>query len=660
MRIRMPIRAVAEWTVLAALLTVLVLVLAHRTREPSAHPLARVDAAIYDRAQEWWAQPPREDVVVVAIDDDSLAQIGRWPWRRAVGAHLVERIQAQEPRILGVDLLLTEPTADDERLAAALASGPAPVVLPVTQHPDRLGHEVALLPVPVLGTGQALAHVDFAPDADGLIRGLYRVESGFAAMAWVLASPERAARPADEAILAAAQGRPWTREQYLRLGALSRPVPQVSAAALMRGEVPPDTLRGRIVLLGATARGLGDAYRTTLYTGSALVPGVALHAAAVSALLDDRVRHVPPPPFRPVAFVAILLLVLAVLYRTEPRTGLAVTAASLVAVVLASVAAVGAGWWVAPGALLVPLALAFPLWSWRRLHAASAGLMAQAIRLETDPASAVAAERRGPVEPIARRLQRLEGAADRIRDLNRGLAESLDALRAAQQEREQTLRFLSHDLRTPHLSILGVLQRNEGSPIDPYDARLIERQSRRALALTDGFMQLARAESQALRLEPYDLADLITEATDACWERATARGVRIVAPPAADADTVCPCDPGLVRRALVNLIDNAVRHSPPGESVEATLERDGDDWRMGISDRGPGIAAADRERVFEPWWRGESADPDGGAGLGLAFVAAVADRHGGRVRAMGRDDGGARLELWIPTSQSPALEVNFG
>jgi two-component system OmpR family sensor kinase len=161
-------------------------------------------------------------------------------------------------------------------------------------------------------------------------------------------------------------------------------------------------------------------------------------------------------------------------------------------------------------------------------------------------------------------------------------------------------------------------------------------------------MQLARAESQPLRRAPQDLVGLSIEAADACWQQAEARGLRIAGPALEPGDAVCACDAMLVRRALVNLLDNALRHAPPGSQVDLGLERDGAGWRLSVSHRGPGVRPADRTRTFEPWWRGRDADPSSGVGLGLAVVATVAERHGGAARALGRDAGGARIELWLP------------
>ena len=636
---------------LTALLTGLVLLLGQAGGEPSTHPVARLDTALYDFGLRVWARPPREEVVVVAIDDTSLAQVGRWPWRRAVSALLLERVHAQAPRSIAIDVLFVEPADGDEQLARAAGAGVAPVVLAVARHRDSPDRDLALLPVPLLGAGRALGHVELTADADGLIRGLYLQEGGFPAMSALLAGPG-VAMPSPAAPPAGG----WERSGPIRLGGLSVPVREVSAAALMRGELPADTLRDRIVLVGVTARGLGDTHATPLFPGAPLVTGVALHAAAVSALLEGRVLRQPPKALRLAAFAALMLAVMAVLYRTGPRGGLLLSAGAVAAIAGAAVAGIGAGWWLAPGALMVGLALAFPLWSWRRLHAASVGLMTQAAALEADdPGRREGRARAGaaPIEPIARRLHRLGDAADRIRGLNRQLAQSVSELRAAQHEREETLRFLSHDLRSPTLSILSLLERNGAADLPLEQVRSVRQLANRTLELADGFMRLARAESQPLELATHDLHDLAVVAADACWTLASARGQRIVT--AADGGSQqpapCRCDARLVQRALVNLIDNALRFTSPGGTVTVGIARAAGGWRLTVDDDGPGIAPEDRLRIFEAGWRGrqpDGAEADGGAGLGLAFVAAVMARHGGSAVATERPGGGARIELTLP------------
>ena len=117
-----------EWIVLTVALTLLASALGEMSG------LGRADQTLYDAAMERLSQPAPEDIVIIAIDEPSLARIGRWPWRRAVHATLIEKVAAAKPRAIGIDLILAEPDArdpeGDRALARALQSH-SRIVLPV-------------------------------------------------------------------------------------------------------------------------------------------------------------------------------------------------------------------------------------------------------------------------------------------------------------------------------------------------------------------------------------------------------------------------------------------------------------------------------------------------------------------------------------------------
>jgi signal transduction histidine kinase len=115
-------------------------------------------------------------------------------------------------------------------------------------------------------------------------------------------------------------------------------------------------------------------------------------------------------------------------------------------------------------------------------------------------------------------------------------------------------------------------------------------------------------------------------------------------------------DPGLLDQLLWNLVDNALKFTPSGGTVSVSVDTHGDHVRIRVRDTGPGIAEPDLERIFERFYRADlartaSAGP-GGTGLGLSIVRAIADVHGGRVRAANQPDGGAYFEVRLPVSDA--------
>jgi two-component system sensor histidine kinase BaeS len=105
-----------------------------------------------------------------------------------------------------------------------------------------------------------------------------------------------------------------------------------------------------------------------------------------------------------------------------------------------------------------------------------------------------------------------------------------------------------------------------------------------------------------------------------------------------------------VARVVGNLLDNAVRHSPPGSTVHVAVRRSGALAEVIVEDRGPGISPDDLERIFSRFYRGEKSRSrtHGGAGLGLAIARGIIDVHGGEIRAENRSEGGARFVCSLP------------
>ncbi|KVX23341.1 hybrid sensor histidine kinase/response regulator [Burkholderia ubonensis] len=201
------------------------------------------------------------------------------------------------------------------------------------------------------------------------------------------------------------------------------------------------------------------------------------------------------------------------------------------------------------------------------------------------------------------------------------------------RQRDEALDFLSHDMRSPQTSILALLDvyRAEHGDMPPIMER-IAGHARRALALADGFIHLTRAQSERRAHEVVSLNEIVLDAADQLWEKATGFGSRVVTQ-VPDAECVTMGDRLMLTRAVVNLIDNGLKYGPAGADVHCTLAGDDGAWLIGVEDGGAGIAPAQRASATETFVRLESAHgaARSGFGLGLAFVRATAARHRGQI-----------------------------
>jgi signal transduction histidine kinase len=256
---------------------------------------------------------------------------------------------------------------------------------------------------------------------------------------------------------------------------------------------------------------------------------------------------------------------------------------------------------------------------------------------------------------------------DEVGELARTLEEMLRSLDAARAEREAALRkqreFVadaSHELRTPLTSVLANLELLQAMQVEPergeeraiVDSAL--RSSGRMSRLVGDLLLLARADTGrvAARTE-CDLAEIAGNAAAEVAPTAGERELRI--------DNERPLrvvgNPDELHRMVLNLLDNAVRHTPPGSTVELSLRASGGDAVVEVADDGPGVPVEMRKQIFDRFVRGDGpADtaPRGGSGLGLAIVRAVATSHGGSVEVTESEHGGARFRIRLPLAKSQA------
>jgi PAS domain S-box-containing protein len=731
----------------------------------------RTDLAIFDSALA--IAPAPSDVVIVAIDDASIAALGRWPWSRAVHAALLDRLREDGARAVALDILFTEPDPNspegDVALARAMKKGP-PTILPLLAD-FRGGNQAPreLLPMAILAQAAAgLGHVDLEVDPDGIVRSVFLREGPGAATREYLTAALLKHTPGAGPLQLRGERYPeaeasptaWVRDYRVLIPFLGPPghFSEVSYLDVLNGAVSPSAIRGKWVLVGVTAQGLGDGVPTPRSGYSRPMAGVEVSANVLQALRSGTTIGRLPIPLMILLGLIPVALVGVGLQRLAPGQALLLAASLVLATVGLSVLLLRvAGWWWPPTASVAVLLSAYPLWSWQRLKATQSFLEEELRQLARESFPLLPALPGAPTSArsddfLQRRIELLRQATQRLRSARRLFAATIDALpdatilvdtqgrivlvnpaasalfgspgdqllqgtavdelfsrraldqlpfaslagrapctvevtlaetgrhcllravafhneigarvgtivdvadvtelRAAQREREDVLRFLSHDMRSPATSLLGLaqLQRDPSRALSHHElSQRLDLLAQRVLTLVDSFVALARAESaDPATFDQFDLRDAVLDAYDEVWAAAQAREIAI-SPSLLEEPCMVSGDRHLLARAIINLLSNAIKFSASGTGVELLCEHAGANAVVSIVDHGPGVEPERRAALFVRFSRGvhRGSDP-GGAGLGLAFVRVVAEKHGGVAWAEHEREQGTVFRLSVP------------
>jgi signal transduction histidine kinase len=232
------------------------------------------------------------------------------------------------------------------------------------------------------------------------------------------------------------------------------------------------------------------------------------------------------------------------------------------------------------------------------------------------------------------------------------MASNIEALFDA---RRQLVAWASHDLRTPVASIQAMLDAVQDglASMEEY-APALRQQTRTLALLIDDLFELARIDAGALTLElrKAQLPQLVSHCVAGLEAEARARQVRLES----QLDDALPdvrCAPEHVQRVLLNLVTNALRHTPSDGSVLVRAQRRAGELEVSVEDTGVGLSSEAQQRMFERFWRGDASRTraSGGAGLGLAIARGFVEAQGGRIWAENRPEGGARFAFTLPLAE---------
>lgn len=446
--------------------------------------LVQLDLPLYDQFMRINTRPARDDIIIVAIDDYSISQLGRWPWQRALHAQVLNTIMQAKPKAIGLDVIMTEPELsitstiqgpsgrnNDAALSKALQASNK-VVLPMVT--AMMGSSItSLLPIPdFLKTARSIGHINLELDKDGVARSVFLKEgqsgSWWPHFALALANigeqhvtnsrrrlpggHDSAERRDSHSISgiddnsgedtsasenpgkAVPQGE-WQRDDQMHIPyaggtGLFRSIPYIS---VLRGEVPKDFFHNKYVLIGATAIGMADAFPTPDSGTSGVMPGIEINANILASLLDHRSIRIAPMLQTTLFSIVPVLTVLFSYLLLTPRFSLMLTVLLMLITGAVSYVTFTHGLWIAPSAALIGMGLAYPLWSWCRLEAAISYLGQEFILLDQEPHLLPETKPSGnPLyqgeDLLEQRINAMRNAARRVRDLRQFISDNLDSL----------------------------------------------------------------------------------------------------------------------------------------------------------------------------------------------------------------------------------------
>lgn len=736
-----------EWWVVALLSTVIAIFLViERVTE-------RLDSLAYDLIERQQRYDPDPRILLVTIDQRSLEELGPWPWPRERHARLIEMLARNHPKAIAYDVLFIDPGPDDAALGAAIALAPlhVPMLFDVPGKNGRAYDKV--LPVEQVRRGTTgVGHVNLVLDTDGVIRRIRRYEGIGEAWPHLM---ELVRRTALDLPIDAPAGD--TMPLLISYAGPPGHFPSIDAATVLRGEVPAELLRDRLILVGATAQGLGDYHATAVSHSGGAMSGLEIQANFLNDLLTGRIVREGGLLSQLLFTIIPLWLLLLGFSRLRPRAAIALCASlALIVMTVTAVALLGFHFWLPPTTALVTLAIVYALWGWRRLAAVSGYMIQELEALRSEPnAFAPAGVIDGPMDPVSRQTALLNVAITQMRDMRRFVTDSLNQLPDAifvadtnglillgndagralnaqfgdggsnltsllsafqhadrgrageagndaiawppgqpeshdqmllggelcfdlraterlaadgqrvgwimhmvditqawqgRKEREETLRFLSHDIRTPLASILALIAASKSADLSPELSRRLSGHAQRSLDLADGFIHLARAQMLDFQMRPLNLPDLMQDAVDELWPQITAHKISIVTE-GDDQELLAMGERTLLTRALINLIDNAIKYAGDGSKITCSCSRGRIDRRPAavcrIADNGAGLSADQVDTLLGGFQRGP-ASHQRGAGLGLSFVQTVVQRHGGQLHCDSAPGQGAAFTIALP------------
>jgi CHASE2 domain-containing sensor protein/anti-sigma regulatory factor (Ser/Thr protein kinase) len=613
--------------------------------------LVRFDNLHYDLGRYLTFKPAPADIVIVAIDEVSLRSVGRWPWSRIVHADLVNKLKHEQARVIGLDIIFSEPELSNPEADLILAKAiedAGNVVLPVLFEESYRGSPIQQsVPMEDFAShAAALGRVHVPLDADGIARSIYLWEGlGSARMPHFSQAILQAAKelpeninlfPNDNVLV---KSKELVSLDYRRVKFLGPPghFTRISYINVLTGEFPAHFFKNKIVLVGATAVGLGDVLPTPVSAQMQPMPGVEFHANAIAGMRNSELIVSTPIWFTCLLSVMLALIPILFLPKLSPlKSLLSIVLYYFLVVAIAVALPYFFNIWMPPASALIAILLAYPIWSWRKLESAQVYLDDALQKLHDDLALLGVDE--GELEytsdkdTMRSRISNVRLASKHLRDLH-GV-------------RRDTLSFISHDLRAPLGAAIMLLDEDDRN--NKHHARIVTMLNK-SLAMADNFLQSSRAEmADVNKFQELDFVNLVQQALDDVYAIAQTKKI-ILNSRLPDNNLWMKGDFSLLQRAVTNILMNAIKYSPVDGVVYIELIEKNNEAILTIADAGPGIEPEKLNKLFKRFSRVEGDHQKAeGTGLGLYFVDVTVKKHRGSVFARSEFGQGAIFIIILP------------
>ena len=736
-----------------------------------------LDARLYDIAiQLTQDKPASREIVIVAVDDKSIAEIGVWPWRRSVHADLLAHLQHSKAVAFDISFMGTRHGYEQENeiFANAIHNHGRVILANYFSAAGNLPNN----PEPeFVQAAKGLGFININIDPDGLVRRvpLQKVQND-GSTAYHLSL----------AMLNVGGEQELVKQTLQKTGNRDAAIPFIgspghfqilSYADVLNQRVPDTFFKDKYVIIGVWGSGLGDQFPTPTSSKSLHMSGVEILANSLQASLDQTwIKETSPIPDLLLCLLPMLILCFF-LKSSSPRTILLLSVLTAIIIILThGLVMFQLGIWHSPLPAMLGILLLYPLWSWRtqemalyQMHREIAelnekeplfkteiknwqlvnygkslndrlsefrGIMEQVrslrqfimdginrmpdgiavfsldhkLQFTTDTTKnymqkvgghipeknqdlaqfllPVISDAEQRIEILAQ-INHINTAEERQTTLLENLRENgveikdcieqnlllkyvntysgsgehigyilslnnITPIRQAERKREETLRFLSHDMRAPQSAIQALieLQRNPQTALpDEEFYQRINNLSSRTLKLVDDFLQLTRAESMELNLVPVNLTELLEHIISEYWGISQKRHINITSDFGNEL-AFTQGDHVLLSRCFVNLIDNAFKYSPDNTTIHCSIHRQDAYWQVRIKDQGIGISEKNQATIFNSFFRVSGPDSQvNGVGLGLSFVKTVITRHNGQIQVESEPGHGTTFIVNLPRDE---------